>query len=68
MDRGTIDGFVGSWASGFDYLAIDGIPVPCDNGPKVRALDACFGGVTVPGHWLLVQITASANPRGISKS
>jgi hypothetical protein len=37
MDRGTMDGFVGSRASGFDYLVIDGIPVPCDNGPTVRA-------------------------------
>jgi hypothetical protein len=38
MDRGTIDGLVGSWASGFGYLVIDGIPVLCDNGPTMRAL------------------------------
>jgi hypothetical protein len=46
MDRGTIDGLVGSRASGFGYLVIDGIPVPCDNGPTVGALvvgaDYCF--------------------------
>ena len=38
MDRGTTDGFVGSWASRFGHLVIDGIPVLCDNVPRVRAL------------------------------
>ena len=50
MDRGTIDGFMGSWGSGLAHLIIDGHPVPCDNAATVRALDACFGGVIAPGH------------------
>ena len=50
MNHGTIDGFSGTWGSGLAHLIIDGIPVPCDNGPTVRALDACFGGVIAPGH------------------
>jgi hypothetical protein len=50
MDRGTIDGFSGSWASGLGFLIIDCQPVPCDNAATVRALDACFGGVIAPGH------------------
>ena len=50
MDRGTIDGFSGSWSSGLGYLVIDGQPVPCDNAATVRALDACFGGVITPGN------------------
>ena len=51
MDRGTIDGFSGSWDSGLGYLVIDGQPVPCDNAATVRALEACFGGVITPGPW-----------------
>jgi hypothetical protein len=50
MDRGTIEGFSGSWGSGLGFLIIDGQPVPCDNAATVRALDACFGGVIAPGH------------------
>ena len=50
MDRGTIDSFVGSWASGLGYLVIDGQPVACDNAATVRALEACFGGVIALGH------------------
>jgi hypothetical protein len=38
MDRGTIDGFVGSPASGSGYLVIGGIRVLCDNVPTARAL------------------------------
>jgi hypothetical protein len=50
MDRGTIDGFSGSWGSGLGLLIIDGQPVPCDNAATVRALEACFGGFVAPGH------------------
>jgi hypothetical protein len=50
MDRGTIDGFSGSWGSGLGFLIIDGHPVPCENAATVRALEACFGGVIAPGH------------------
>ena len=50
MDRGTIDGFMGSWGSGLAHLIIDGQPVPCDNAATVMALEACFGGVITPGN------------------
>jgi len=50
MNHGVIDGFSGSWGSGLGYLIIDGVPIPCENGPTVRALEACFGGVIAPGH------------------
>jgi hypothetical protein len=50
MDRGTINGFSGSWGSGLGFLTIDGQPVPCDNAATVRALEACFGGAIAPGH------------------
>ena len=50
MDRGTIDGFSGSWGSGLGYLVIDGCPLPCDNAATVRALEACFGDVIAPGN------------------
>ena len=50
MSHGVIDGFSGSWGSGLAHLIIDGQPVPCDNGATVRALEACFGRVIVPGH------------------
>ena len=48
--RGVIDGFSGSWGSGLGYLVISGVPVPCDNGATVRALEACFGDVIGEGH------------------
>lgn len=48
--KGTIERFVGSWGSGLGYLVIDGVSVPCENGPTVRALDACFGDVITFGH------------------
>ena len=50
MDRGTIGGFMGSWGSGLGYLVINGRPIPCHNGPTIRALEACFGDVLAPGH------------------
>ena len=50
MRRGVIRGFRGSWMSGLGYLLIDGVGVPCENAPTVRALDACFGDVIAPGH------------------
>lgn len=48
--RGILGNFVGSWSSGFGFLEIDGRPIPCENAPTVRALDACFGEVIQPGH------------------
>lgn len=48
--RGVIDGFSGSWGSGLGYLVVSGMPIPCDNGPTVRALDAAFGGVIGEAH------------------
>lgn len=71
MDRGTIDGFVGSWASGLGYLIINGQPVPCDNAATVRALEACFDGVIAPGHLVSQesivgrQICYSVSPWGV---
>lgn len=48
--RGIIDGFVGSWMSGLGTLVVSGVPVHCENGATVRALDSCFGNVISPGH------------------
>jgi benzoyl-CoA reductase/2-hydroxyglutaryl-CoA dehydratase subunit BcrC/BadD/HgdB len=48
--RGTITGFQGSWMSGIANLMIDGVPVLCDNGPTVRALEAAFGNVIDNAH------------------
>lgn len=48
--KGTINGFHGSWLSGLGTLVIGGLPVHCENGATVRALDACFGDVIGPGH------------------
>jgi hypothetical protein len=50
MERGTIEGFRGSWMSGLGYLIINGHGVPCENGATVRALEACFGDVIAEGH------------------
>jgi len=50
MHRGTITGFRGSWLSGIGYLEIDGVPIPRDNAPTVRALEAAFGNVINEGH------------------
>ncbi|MBM4463830.1 MAG: hypothetical protein FJ012_11005 [Chloroflexi bacterium] len=50
IQRGVINGFRGSWSSGLGYLIVDGIPIPCDNAPTVRALDVCFGDVIAEGH------------------
>jgi hypothetical protein len=49
MRKGVITGFSGSWMSGLGYLLVDGVPVPCENAPTVRALDACFGDVIAEG-------------------
>jgi benzoyl-CoA reductase/2-hydroxyglutaryl-CoA dehydratase subunit BcrC/BadD/HgdB len=48
--RGTLGRFVGSRSSGLGFLIIDGTPIPCENGPTVRALDDCFNNVVQPGH------------------
>jgi len=50
VGHGVINGFRGSWMSGLGQLVIDGIAIPCDNAPTVRALEAAFGGVIAPGH------------------
>ncbi len=50
MNKGTITGFRGSWGSGIGYLIIDGVPVPCENAPTVRALEGAFGDVIGEGH------------------
>jgi hypothetical protein len=50
IHKGILGQFMGSWLSGLGFLEIDGRPVPCENGPTVRALDACFGNVIRPGH------------------
>jgi hypothetical protein len=50
MQRGTITGFRGSWLSGIAYLEIDGVGVPCENAPTVRALEGAFGDVIAEGH------------------
>ena len=61
MKSGTIEGLDGHWGSGLATLYIgkptgNGTPgkiieaIPCDNGPTVRALDTCFGGVIREGH------------------
>lgn len=40
--RNKVVGFAGSWGSGLGYLLFEGgAQVPCENGPTVRALNAC---------------------------
>jgi hypothetical protein len=56
--KGTILQLSGSWGSGLAMLDIADerrghIRIPCENGPAVRALDDCFGGVIGPGHTIL---------------
>jgi len=46
--KGTIKEFRGTWSSGIATLLIEddkGVikKIPCDNGPTVIALEACFG-------------------------
>lgn len=48
--KGTITGFSGNWMSGIGYVIIDGVPVMCENGATVRALQNCFGNVIDAGH------------------
>ena len=50
MRRGTITGFSGHWLSGIGYLLVDGVAVPCENAPTVRALEGAFGDVIAEGH------------------
>lgn len=50
LQRGFIDGFQGTWGSGLGHLIVNGIPVPCDNGPTVRALESAFGDVITDNH------------------
>ena len=59
MRVGTIDGFRGSWGSGVAVLVIDGLAIPCDNAPTVRALRDILGpDVTTPGHCVDVDVLA----------
>lgn len=69
--RGTINGFNGSWGSGLGFLVVDGVGIPCDNAPTVRALEACFGGVIGKAHdvvsgpsWVGKEIIYSVDPLG----
>lgn len=48
--RGTLGKFVGSRLPGLGFLEINGQPIPSENAPIVRALEACFGDVIQPGH------------------
>jgi len=55
VQRGTIQGFQGSWGSGIAILIIkkengEIDNVPCDNAPTVRALESAFGNVIGAGH------------------
>ena len=50
IHKGVISGFRGSRDSGIGFLVISGVPVPCDNAPCVRALQACFGGFIGEDH------------------
>jgi len=50
IQRGVIEGFQGTWGSGLGFLVVSGVPVPCDNGSTVRALEGCFGDVIGPAH------------------
>ena len=54
MERATIKGLKASWGSGIATLVIEGPNgepgmLHADNGPLIRALDACFGCIA-PGH------------------
>lgn len=48
--RGKLEAFSGFWGSGIGFLVIDGVPIPCENGATVRALEACFGNVVMSDH------------------
>ena len=48
--EGTILEFRGSWDSGLAHLVVDGIPVPCLNGPTVRCLNNHFPNFIIEGH------------------
>ena len=48
--EGTILEFRGSWDSGIAHLVVDGIPVPCLNGPTVRCLNSHFPNFIIEGH------------------
>lgn len=54
--KGKLKGFRGSWESGLGYLLIEDNEtgsvdsIPCDNGPTVRALEACFGNAIDKAH------------------
>lgn len=51
IHRGTIAGMRGNWSSGIAWLDFtNGISVPCENAPTVRALNGCFGNAIGPGH------------------
>lgn len=50
IEKGTITGFAGSWGSGLGHLLINGLPVMCENGATVRALEGCFGNVIGNAH------------------
>jgi hypothetical protein len=53
IEKGTITGFAGTHMSGLGYLLIDGMPIPCENAPTVRALEGCFGKVIGGEHNVL---------------
>lgn len=59
FEVGTIQAFYGSWGSGLAQLEVqteNGVEMlMADNGPLVRALDACFGGVIQENHTASVE-------------
>lgn len=51
LQKGVIEGVYGSFGSGLATIVFqDGSQVHCENGPTIRALDACFGNVIGDGH------------------
>lgn len=50
INRGTIKGFSGSAHSGIAFLFVEDViqgimPIPCDNGTTIKALEKSFGNI-----------------------
>lgn len=51
MYTGIVEDFERTWGSGIGILVLkDGTRIPCENGPTVRALEACYPGFITDGH------------------
>lgn len=57
MYTGVIEDFSGGWNSGIAILSLtDGVHIPCENGPTVRALEEAYPGFIGEGHTVNVDV------------